>query len=85
MGSEMCIRDSVKGRPFVGAAGKLLDKLLAGVGLSRGEVFIGNILKCRPPENRDPKPEEVDACTPYLDRQIRIIQPKIIVTLGRYA
>ena len=77
--------EDVKGRPFVGAAGKLLDKLLAGIGLSREEVFIGNILKCRPPGNRDPQPEEVNACTPYLDRQIRIIQPKIIVTLGRYA
>jgi len=69
--------ENVKGRPFVGAAGKLLDKLLAGIGLSREEVFIGNILKCRPPGNRDPQPEEVYACTPYLDRQIR--------TLGRYA
>jgi len=77
--------EDVKGRPFVGAAGKLLDKLLAEIGLSRGDVFIGNILKCRPPGNRDPQPEEVRACTPYLDRQIRIIEPKIIVTLGRYA
>jgi len=77
--------EDVKGRPFVGAAGKLLDKLLAGIGLSREEVFIGNILKCRPPGNRDPQPEEVYACTPYLDRQIRIIKPKIIVTLGRHA
>ncbi len=77
--------EDVKGKPFVGAAGKLLDKLLAGIGLSREEVFIGNILKCRPPGNRDPQPEEVRACTPYLDRQIRIIRPKIIVTLGRYA
>jgi len=77
--------EDVKGKPFVGAAGKLLDKLLAEVELSRSEVFIGNILKCRPPENRDPQPEEVEACTPYLDRQIEIIKPKIIVTLGRHS
>ena len=77
--------EDVKGKPFVGAAGKLLDSLLAGIGLSRSEVFIGNILKCRPPENRDPQPEEVKACTPYLDRQIKIIKPRIIVTLGRHA
>jgi len=77
--------EDIKGKPFVGAAGKLLDNLLAEVGLSRSEVFIGNVLKCRPPENRDPQPEEVEACTPYLDRQIQIIKPKIIVTLGRHA
>lgn len=77
--------EDVKGRPFVGAAGKLLDEMLSGIGLSRGDVYIGNILKCRPPENRDPLSSEVKACTPYLDRQIRIIKPKFIVTLGRHA
>ena len=74
-----------KGRPFVGAAGKLLDSLLASIGLRREEVYIANILKCRPPGNRDPRPEEVEACTPFLDRQIEIVQPRIIVTLGRHS
>jgi len=77
--------EDVKGRPFVGAAGKLLDELLAGIGLSRGEIYIANVLKCRPPKNRDPRPEEVEACTPYLDRQIRIISPRVIVSLGRHS
>jgi len=74
-----------KGRPFVGAAGKLLDGLLASIGLRREEVYIANVLKCRPPGNRDPKPEEVEACTPFLDRQIMIIRPKVIATLGRHS
>jgi len=77
--------EDVKGRPFVGAAGKLLDEMLLGIGLSRGEVYIGNILKCRPPENRDPFPVEVEACTPFLDRQIQIIEPRLIVPLGRHS
>jgi len=77
--------EDVKGRPFVGAAGKLLDSLLNGIGLSRETVYITNVVKCRPPENRDPLPIEVETCTPYLNRQIQIIQPKIIVTLGRHA
>jgi uracil-DNA glycosylase family 4 len=77
--------ENVKGRPFIGAAGKLLDETLGGIGLSRNDVYIANILKDRPPENRDPKPEEIQACTPYLDRQIEIIKPKIIVTLGRHS
>jgi len=74
-----------KGRPFVGAAGKLLDSLLASIGLKREEVFIANVLKCRPPGNRDPRPDEIEACTPFLDRQIRIIRPKVIATLGRHS
>lgn len=74
-----------KGRPFVGQAGKLLDNLLGSIGFKRGEVFIGNVLKHRPPGNRDPLPEEVEACKGWLDKQIKIIQPKIIVTLGRFA
>lgn len=77
--------EDVKGRPFVGAAGKFLDEMLSRIGLSRSEVYIANILKCRPPENRDPFPIEVKACTPFLDRQIQIIKPRLIVTLGRHS
>jgi len=77
--------EDIKGRPFVGAAGKLLDELLFSIGVQRSEIYIANILKCRPPKNRDPKPNEVRACTPYLDRQILIIKPKVIVTLGRHS
>jgi len=77
--------EDVKGRPFVGAAGKLLDTLLAEINLSRGMVYITNVVKCRPPENRDPLPIEVEICTPYFNRQIKIIQPEIIVSLGRHA
>ncbi|RLI99813.1 MAG: uracil-DNA glycosylase [Candidatus Aenigmatarchaeota archaeon] len=74
-----------QGLPFVGKAGKFLDELLTSIGLRREEVYIANILKCRPPGNRDPAPEEIKACTPYLDRQIAIIKPRIIATLGRYS
>ena len=77
--------EDLRGRPFVGAAGRLLDQLLTKIGLSREMVFIANVLKCRPPGNRDPLPEEVEACTPFLDRQIEIVQPRIIVTLGRHS
>jgi DNA polymerase len=77
--------ENEQGRPFVGAAGKFLDELLAGIGMSRSEVFIGNVVKCRPPGNRDPLPEELNACSDYLERQIQAINPKIIVTLGRYS
>jgi len=73
------------GRPFVGTAGKVLDELLESTGLTRAEVYIANILKDRPPENRDPLPEEIATYGPFLDRQIEIIQPKIIATLGRYS
>ena len=74
-----------RGEPFVGRAGKLLDSMLRAVGLSREQVFIANILKCRPPNNRDPKPEEVAACEDYLAQQIRAVQPKLILALGRVA
>jgi len=74
-----------QGRPFVGKAGKILDELLNSVELKREEIYITNILKCRPPGNRDPLPEEIKACTPYLDRQIEIIKPKKICTLGNFA
>tara|TARA_Y100000310_G_C20433771_1_gene692729 strand:- start:63 stop:689 length:627 start_codon:yes stop_codon:yes gene_type:complete len=74
-----------QGEPFVGAAGKNLDKLLESVGLSMNDVYIANILKYRPPENRDPLPEEIRAHTPYLIKQIKVIQPKIVCSLGNYA
>lgn len=70
------------GRPFVGRAGQLLDKMIAGMGLERSDVFIANIVKCRPPGNRAPVADEVAACTPYLERQLEIVRPKVIVTLG---
>lgn len=70
------------GRPFVGAAGQLLDKILAAAGFAREEVFIGNVVKCRPPGNRLPNPDEVAACRPWLEAQIRILQPRVIVCLG---
>ncbi|MCS6906463.1 MAG: uracil-DNA glycosylase [Anaerolineales bacterium] len=78
--------ENEQGRPFVGAAGKFLDELLAKVGMRREQVFITNVVKCRPPSNRDPKPEEVEVCTKnYLERQIQAINPKVIITLGRYS
>jgi uracil-DNA glycosylase family 4 len=77
--------EDVKGRPFVGAAGKILDELLSRAEISRSDVYITNVVKCRPPENRDPQTSEIETCTPYLDRQIKIIKPKFIVILGRHA
>jgi uracil-DNA glycosylase family 4 len=77
--------ENEQGRPFVGAAGKFLEELLASIGLKRDQVFICNVVKCRPPGNRDPLPEEIGACSGYLERQIMAIQPKVIVTLGRYS
>jgi len=74
-----------KGKPFVGNAGKLLDKMLESISLNREDIFITNIIKHRPPENRDPTPEEIKIYTPFLKRQIQIIQPKIIATLGRFS
>ncbi|MDO8619335.1 MAG: uracil-DNA glycosylase [Candidatus Daviesbacteria bacterium] len=74
-----------KGRPFVGAAGKLLDELIESIGLKRAEVYISNVVRFRPPENRDPTPEELEAFAPYVDQEIEIINPKIIVTLGRFS
>ncbi len=74
-----------QGLPFVGAAGKILDELLSEAGLSRKEVFIGNIVKCRPPGNRDPADSEISACTPFLERQIQEINPKVLVGLGRFS
>ncbi len=74
-----------KGEPFVGRAGKVLDELLESVGLKREDVYITNIIKCRPPGNRDPNPEEIKACSYYLERQLAILEPKIIVPLGKFA
>ncbi|MEB3806195.1 MAG: uracil-DNA glycosylase [Desulfurococcales archaeon] len=76
-------REDELGRPFVGMAGKLLDELLNEVGMPRRSVYITNVIKCRPPGNRDPRPEEIQACLPYLIRQIQLIRPRIIVALGR--
>ncbi len=77
--------EDLKGEPFVGRAGKLLDKMLESIGLNRDIVYIGNILKCRPPQNRDPLPTERDLCEPFLIKQIELIKPKLIVALGRVA
>ena len=77
--------ENQQGRPFVGAAGQFLEQLLGSVGLTRKDVFIGNVIKHRPPENRDPQPDEMAACLPYLQRQIEAIDPKVIVTLGRFS
>jgi uracil-DNA glycosylase family 4 len=74
-----------QGRPFVGPAGQFLDELLASINLKRADVFITNVVKCRPPSNRDPEPEEISACDNYLDRQIAALNPRVIVTLGRYS
>jgi DNA polymerase len=78
-------REDKEGRPFVGAAGQLLTELLEGIGLSRDDIFITNVLKSRPPGNRDPLPEEVAACAGYLDAQIEVIRPRVILLLGRHA
>ena len=72
-------------RPFVGPSGKFLDELLASIGLRREDVYICNVIKCRPPNNRDPQPGEISACNPWLDRQLEIIKPRVIVTLGRFS
>jgi uracil-DNA glycosylase family 4 len=77
--------ENEQGRPFVGAAGKFLDELLSKIDMRREDVFIANVIKCRPPGNRDPLPAELSACSTYLERQIQAINPKVIVTLGRYS
>lgn len=74
-----------QGRPFVGPAGRLLEEALASIDLKRSDVFITNVVKCRPPDNRDPNPDEIAACDEYLDRQIEALQPQAIVTLGRFS
>jgi uracil-DNA glycosylase family 4 len=78
-------REDATGRPFVGPAGQLLDELLQSIGWAREHVFIANVVKCRPPGNRDPEPDEISACRPYLDRQEAALDPAVIVTLGRHS
>ena len=78
-------REDATGRPFVGPAGQLLDELLRSIGWAREHVFIANVVKCRPPGNRDPEPDEISACRPYLDRQEAALDPAVIVTLGRHS
>ena len=85
VGEAPGFHEDQQGVPFVGQAGKLLDKLLAGIGLTRADVFVANVLKCRPPGNRDPLPEEIAACEPHLFRQIELIQPTLVATLGNFA
>ena len=77
--------EDAQGRPFVGRAGRLLDKIITAMGLKRSDVYIANILKCRPPENRDPRPDEIISCLPFLQRQIELINPDVIVALGAHA
>lgn len=77
--------ENEQGRPFVGAAGRFLEELLGTIGLRREQVFIGNVVKCRPPGNRDPREDEIAACSKYLERQIAAVDPKVIVTLGRFS
>jgi uracil-DNA glycosylase family 4 len=85
IGEAPGVHEDRLGRPFVGAAGQFLEELLASIGLRREDVYIGNVIKCRPPNNRDPLPEEIAACKPFLDRQIELVAPKLIVTLGRFS
>ena len=85
VGEAPGFHEDQQGVPFVGQAGKLLDRLLGGIGLTRADVFVANVLKCRPPGNRDPLPEEIAACEPHLFRQIELIEPKLVATLGNFA
>jgi len=85
VGEAPGFHEDKQGIPFVGQAGKLLERLLAGVQLRREDVYIANVLKCRPPGNRDPQPDEIEACEPHLFRQIELIEPKVIATLGNFA
>jgi DNA polymerase len=85
IGEQPGAQEDLEGRPFVGPAGQLLDELLHSIGWAREDVFITNVVKCRPPGNRDPEPEEIGACAEFLDRQQRILDPAVIVTLGRFS
>jgi uracil-DNA glycosylase len=85
VGEAPGFHEDQQGKPFVGQAGKLLDTLLAGIGLEREQVYIANVLKCRPPGNRDPQPDEIEACEGHLFRQISLIEPKVVATLGNFA
>lgn len=85
VGEAPGFHEDKQGLPFVGAAGQLLDKMLSDIGLDRSKCSIVNVLKCKPPQNRDPLPDEIESCKPYLEAQIRFIRPKLIVTLGNFA
>jgi DNA polymerase len=85
VGEAPGFHEDQQGVPFVGQAGKLLDRLLEGIGLTRADVFVANVLKCRPPGNRDPQPDEIAACEPHLFRQIELIEPRVVATLGNFA
>jgi uracil-DNA glycosylase family 4 len=85
IGEAPGMHEDRQGEPFVGAAGQLLTRMLAGIGMTREQVYIANVLKCRPPENRDPQEDEIDTCTPWLVEQVSLIQPDVIVTLGNFA
>ena len=85
VGEAPGFHEDKQGVPFVGQAGKLLERLLEGIGLSRSDVYIANVLKCRPPGNRDPQPDEIEACEPHLFRQIELIEPRVVATLGNFA
>jgi uracil-DNA glycosylase family 4 len=85
VGEAPGFHEDQQGIPFVGQAGKLLDRLLAGIDLTRADVFVANVLKCRPPGNRDPLPDEIAACEPHLFRQIELIEPTLVATLGNFA
>jgi uracil-DNA glycosylase len=78
-------QEDLQGEPFVGRAGGLLTQLIEGIGLTRADVYIANVVKCRPPGNRDPQPDEIEACAPWLDRQLEFVRPRVIVTLGNFA
>jgi DNA polymerase len=78
-------QEDLQGEPFVGRAGQLLTRLIEGIGLTRADVYIANVVKCRPPGNRDPQPAEIAACRPYLDAQLEFIDPRVVVTLGNFA
>jgi uracil-DNA glycosylase family 4 len=85
VGEAPGFHEDQQGIPFVGQAGKLLDRLLEGIGLTRRDVWVANVLKCRPPGNRDPQPDEIEQCEPYLFRQIELIRPRVVATLGNFA
>jgi DNA polymerase len=85
VGEAPGFHEDKEGEPFVGAAGKLLDRLLGEIGIDRTDVYIANVLKCRPPGNRDPRPDEIDACKGYLRDQLTLIDPKVVVTLGNFS
>lgn len=85
LGEGPGFNENLQGRPFVGQAGKLLDRILSGIGLKREDVYISNVVRFRPPQNRDPEPSEIAAFQPYVDREIEIINPSVIVTLGRFS